>query len=89
MRRFRNPRYAPEALERKLHPSGFSLPVTAEFAFASRSAYVAANDPPPTNPSPNPSPNDPPSPEPAPPPEPDNPWDTPPLPNEPDEPACH
>ena len=34
MRRFRNPRYAPEALERKLHPSGFTLPVTAEYASA-------------------------------------------------------
>ena len=29
MRRFRNPRYAPEALERKLHPSGVA-PVLAE-----------------------------------------------------------
>ncbi len=32
MRRFRNPRYAPEGLERKLSPSGFSIPVTAEIA---------------------------------------------------------
>ena len=38
MRHFRNPRYAPESLERKLHPSGFALPVTAEFSPASASA---------------------------------------------------
>ena len=31
MRRFHNPRYAPESLERKLSPSGFAtLPVAAE-----------------------------------------------------------
>lgn len=85
MRRFRNPRYAPEALERKLQPSGFSLPVTAEFAPASRSAYVAAADPPPTNP----SPNDPSTPDPTPEPSPSDPWGEPPFPNEPDAPASN
>ncbi len=32
MRRFRNPRYAPEGLERKLNPSGFAIPVAAEYS---------------------------------------------------------
>ena len=32
MRQFRNPRHAPEALERKLHPSGMIIPITAEYA---------------------------------------------------------
>ena len=47
MRQFRNPRYAPESLERKLSPSGFFAPVAAEFAPASSSASagpkIAAN----------------------------------------------
>ena len=38
MRQFRNPRYAPESLERKLSPSGFFAPVAAEFAHASSAA---------------------------------------------------
>jgi len=41
MRRFRNPRYAPEGLERKLSPSGFSIPVTAEIAPATPTATPA------------------------------------------------
>ena len=32
MRRHRNPRYAPESLERKLNPSTFGAPVLAEVA---------------------------------------------------------
>lgn len=41
MRRFRNPRYAPEGLERKLNPSGFGIPVTAEVAPATPSPAPA------------------------------------------------
>ena len=65
MRRFRNPRYAPESLERKLSPSGVSLPVTAEFAAI---CPVAATEPPPVPdptdpncPDPSPAPGEPPS----------------------------
>ncbi len=48
MRRFRNPRYAPEGLERKLNPSGFALPVTAEYAPADPSTAPTETDPTPT-----------------------------------------
>ena len=41
MRRFRNPRYAPEGLERKLSPSGVSIPVTAEVAPATPTGIQA------------------------------------------------
>ena len=46
MRRFRNPRYAPEGLERKLNPSPIGIPVTAEVA----SMSISSCDPPPTVP---------------------------------------
>jgi len=45
MRRFHNPRYAPESLERKLHPSGIALPVTAEYAPASAPQLASASAP--------------------------------------------
>ncbi|WP_435020524.1 hypothetical protein TA3x_001875 [Tundrisphaera sp. TA3] len=35
MRRFRNPRFAPEALERKLNPSSMGMPVMAEVSIES------------------------------------------------------
>ena len=66
MRRFRNPRYAPESLERKLSPSGVSLPVTAEFAVFT-SARITVEPPPvpdptdPLCPDPSPVPGEPPS----------------------------
>ena len=83
MRRFRNPRYAPEALERKLHPSGLTIPVTAEFATAARSTFGFRTEPPPSSP----DPNDPSTPTPTPTPSPSDPWDTPPVPHDPDAPA--
>ena len=47
MRRFRNPRYAPESLERKLSPSGFAPPpadVSCEQAPADSSGSSATCD---------------------------------------------
>ena len=41
MRRCRNPRYAPEGLERKLNPSGFAIPFAAEYSPA-----VTSDNPP-------------------------------------------
>jgi hypothetical protein len=74
MRRFRNPRYAPESLERKLSPSGFSYPVAAEFATVAavettpaESTAATAEPPPvpdptdPKDPNPCPAPGEPPS----------------------------
>ena len=76
MRRFRNPRYAPEALERKLHPTGLAIPVTAEFATTSATPATSATatDPPPTTPTPTPTPT------------PTEPWGEPLPPNQPDNP---
>ena len=82
MRRFRNPRYAPEGLERKLNPSGFGIPVTAEIAPAS-----SPSKSPPTNfdpPPPPPSPTAPPAPGSG-----EPPWGGPTVPNGPTEPDCY
>ncbi|WP_435009105.1 hypothetical protein P12x_000355 [Tundrisphaera lichenicola] len=65
MRRHHNPRYAPEALERKLSPSGIvAIPVAAEIyipttrvATTNTSPPVVKKDPIPTDPS-NPVPID-------------------------------
>ena len=99
MRRFRNPRYAPEALERKLHPSGFGLPITAEFAPAS-TFKIVTTEVPDLSESSLQAPvviasrsavsfsNDPPqTPEPQPTPNPREPLGLPPCPDDPDQPA--
>ena len=67
MRQFRNPRYAPESLERKLSPSSYIVQAPAEYAplsaAQSRLAKVVAVEPPPVEPVPTPLPQ--PQPEPG------------------------
>lgn len=52
MRRFRNPRYAPESLERRLSPSGLASPLAAEFATLDTPGHPVPGDPEPDYPSP-------------------------------------
>ena len=44
MRQFRNPRYAPESLERKLSPSAYFAPAPAEYFIAPAPAPAPAPD---------------------------------------------